>query len=384
MARFKKIGQRYEIKFKRDGKQRKYSVPANTSKRALMELEQKMNLAFHERRWNPALESWPAFIGEPQAPSVDPAYLPSHVGEAVWQMQSRFFSIVKEDIMPSTYASYETNLNGFLREAKLLNRPARKLTTEVVTQAFEGWKERNGWSDSHVNLVATVLRKFLAFVEHETGNRVELRKRPSFRMKRKVRGRSFNKIKYISHTTLQDVLDHIRAQSPLNNPNFFKTRGVFTGVTWRQYNELLCACLELLFYQTMRYVEFSRLTWEDIDLKARTITLIGKGEKVRRVPITPKAYDALLTLHPCKDRIFSDFGYARLKNPLNKILKDRYGMQGRVGTHVLRHGGATYLLNKGMPLKELSEFMGHSSITQTEAYAKILSSRLRDVVQQYG
>ncbi len=59
---------------------------------------------------------------------------------------------------------------------------------------------------------------------------------------------------------------------------------------------------------------------------------------------------------------------------------DRLGITGkRRGPHALRHGAAQHLLDQGLSMKEVGDYLGHRSISATSTYAKVQLSALREV-----
>ena len=59
---------------------------------------------------------------------------------------------------------------------------------------------------------------------------------------------------------------------------------------------------------------------------------------------------------------------------------DRIGIVGRRrGPHALRHGTAQYLLDHGLSMKEVGDYLGHRSVSATAAYAKVQLDTLREV-----
>jgi site-specific recombinase XerD len=55
----------------------------------------------------------------------------------------------------------------------------------------------------------------------------------------------------------------------------------------------------------------------------------------------------------------------------------------RKGSHVLRHSLATCLINKGVPIKQISDILGHSSIQTTSIYAKVDVQHLAEVARPF-
>ncbi len=54
-----------------------------------------------------------------------------------------------------------------------------------------------------------------------------------------------------------------------------------------------------------------------------------------------------------------------------KVITKNSGLQKRIYPHLLRHSIATHLLQNGMPLEKVSQFLGHKSIGSTERYTHV-------------
>ena len=54
-----------------------------------------------------------------------------------------------------------------------------------------------------------------------------------------------------------------------------------------------------------------------------------------------------------------------------KMLARKAGIEKEVGLHILRHSIATHLLQSGLSLEEVSQFLGHSSLESTQIYTHI-------------
>ncbi|MBI2012964.1 MAG: tyrosine-type recombinase/integrase, partial [Candidatus Colwellbacteria bacterium] len=59
------------------------------------------------------------------------------------------------------------------------------------------------------------------------------------------------------------------------------------------------------------------------------------------------------------------------------------GLPPTTTPHVLRHSFATDLLNQGVDIRILQEFLGHKSITATQIYAHVTSRKLREVHRKF-
>ena len=98
-----------------------------------------------------------------------------------------------------------------------------------------------------------------------------------------------------------------------------------------------------------------------------------KGNRSRRVPLTPRLRQALLEFLPTVKGevvIVSQRGEPiRSSQPLRKWLRDlqdRLGLER--GVHILRHTFATQALNNGASLRDVQALLGHANIATTEKY----------------
>jgi integrase/recombinase XerC len=146
------------------------------------------------------------------------------------------------------------------------------------------------------------------------------------------------------------------------------------------------AVLELLYAAGLRVSELCGLDRGDVDLRHRTVTVLGKGGKQRRVPVHDAAADAL--------RAWFDDGREEMDGPAEAAFVNRRGT--RLGPrdvrrildkravspthpHALRHTYATHLLDGGADLRVVQELLGHSSLATTQVYTHVSKERLRSV-----
>ncbi len=146
------------------------------------------------------------------------------------------------------------------------------------------------------------------------------------------------------------------------------------------------AVLELLYAGGLRVSELCGLDRGDIDLRGRTVTVLGKGSKQRRVPIHDGAVEALRGwLHDGRDQMegppdaaFVNRRGARLgPRDVRRILDRRSASPTH--PHALRHTYATHLLDGGADLRVVQELLGHASLATTQVYTHVSKERLRAV-----
>ncbi len=151
------------------------------------------------------------------------------------------------------------------------------------------------------------------------------------------------------------------------------------------------AILELLYGAGIRVGELTRLALGDVDLPRGLATVIGKGDKMRVVPIGKKARAALAAFlerrpafapAPAEKRLFLNRRGRPLTERSVHRLVARTGGPG-VSPHTWRHTFATHLLDAGADLETIRELLGHASIATTAVYTHVTAARLREVYNRY-
>jgi integrase/recombinase XerC len=140
------------------------------------------------------------------------------------------------------------------------------------------------------------------------------------------------------------------------------------------------AVLELLYGSGLRVSELCGLRPGDVDLRAGTVTVWGKGSKQRQVPITPPAADALRALAPTGDAVFVNGRGKRLTPRDVRRIIDRRA-PSPTHPHALRHTFATHLLEGGADLRVVQELLGHADLATTQRYTHVSRERLRSVYE---
>jgi len=146
-----------------------------------------------------------------------------------------------------------------------------------------------------------------------------------------------------------------------------------------------------LMYDTgARVQEIADLQVSDIRIKTpATIRLTGKGNKTRIIPLMPQTMDIvkgymidyeLLDETKATKPLFSNRSSKKLTRAGLSYILNKYVVQARnvnrdlfpekMSAHVLRHSKAMHLLQGGVNLIYIRDFLGHSSVTTTEIYAK--------------
>jgi integrase/recombinase XerC len=151
------------------------------------------------------------------------------------------------------------------------------------------------------------------------------------------------------------------------------------------------ALLELLYGSGLRVAELCGLGPADVDVRARTVTVWGKGSKQRRVPLSAPAAEAvagwlaegrsaMATPESPPDALFLNRRGRRLgPRDVRRVLDRRAAAPTH--PHALRHTFATHLLEGGADLRAVQELLGHADLATTQHYTRVSRERLRSVYE---
>lgn len=158
------------------------------------------------------------------------------------------------------------------------------------------------------------------------------------------------------------------------------------------------AVLELLYACGLRVSEVEGLTLARLSLSQGFVTVVGKGDKERRVPIYAKAVSAieryLRESRPdlaARAKRSSDACFLSTRgNPLNtsairSIFKEALTLaelDPALSPHAMRHSFASDLLVGGADLRSVQELLGHSSLSTTQIYTHLSPDHLKKVQLQ--
>ena len=149
------------------------------------------------------------------------------------------------------------------------------------------------------------------------------------------------------------------------------------------------AVLLLLYGAGMRIAEALSMTGAALPL-GETLTVTGKGNKQRVVPLLPIVREAVADyLGKCPWPMERDMplfrgakGGALSQGMVQKAMaraRIALGLPTTATPHALRHSFATHLLGAGADLRSLQELLGHASLGSTQIYTRVDAATLLDV-----
>ena len=139
------------------------------------------------------------------------------------------------------------------------------------------------------------------------------------------------------------------------------------------------ALLELFYSSGLRLSELCALRWRDLDLDDGLVTVLGKGNKQRSVPVGSHARNALTAWRADTGAGNDAPVFPGRHGPITpravqlrlRQLAQRQGLFKRVHPHLLRHSFASHVLESSGDLRGVQELLGHADIATTQIYTHL-------------
>lgn len=155
---------------------------------------------------------------------------------------------------------------------------------------------------------------------------------------------------------------------------------------------LVKAIFEILYGCALRRNELCSLLSVNVDLKNQTLKIIGKGDRMRIVPIGVKSKQVLekYTLHRpniFKEKYFFTTIDGKKLYPqmiyriVRKYLSQITDIKKR-SPHILRHSAATHMLDNGADILAVKEILGHQNLSTTQIYTHVSIERLKSTYKK--
>jgi len=269
---------------------------------------------------------------------------------------------------PQTVRAYQADL-GLFQEfcGPLFEQKVEKIARAELIGRFLAENRRTGVSARTVARRASALRSFFRFLARQgllSGDVSDLF--PSIKLPRTIP-------RYLTAKTMRAWIDAMPEKT------LWDTRD---------------KALVLSFYGSGgRLSEIAGLKWEDFEGSARQLTLLGKRNKQRVVPIGDVAAGAL---EKYKNRLTGKFGVTAVSpaspvfvnqrggplhsRSISRILNKHFATVSGGSTvhpHLLRHTFATHLMNLGADVMAVKELLGHESANTTQIYTHVSGEHLK-------
>lgn len=211
--------------------------------------------------------------------------------------------------------------------------------------------------------------------------------------------KSFHKFLYLEHRTLENPATNLsspkldkKLPTVLSEEEVIKLLDSLDDSTPIHHRNK--AMIEMVYGTGLRVSELVGLKLQDLHLTNKMISVKGKGNKERIVPINDYANKVLreyiINSRPKLAKPSKDNGYVFLNHlgtPISRqsfflILKEqcnKAGITKEVSPHTLRHSFATHLLEAGTDLRLIQEMLGHEDISTTQIYTHLSNQKLKEI-----
>lgn len=158
---------------------------------------------------------------------------------------------------------------------------------------------------------------------------------------------------------------------------------------WIPYRD--AAILELFYACGIRLSELVGLNADAFYAGEDCVRVLGKGRKVRLVPVGDYAREAVekyceMAGVPQNGPLFISRLGRRMTGRSVQQMLDKYlrlsDIPFHISPHKLRHTFATHMLDAGADLRAVQELLGHSSLSTTQIYTHVTKTRMRDVYRR--
>ena len=283
---------------------------------------------------------------------------------ADWLHRFSAYLAQERALSPRTVSAYERDLDRFSDYLDSQQIDDLNQVSEHHIRALIAQQHRQGLGGRSLQRQLSALRSLFRFLLREG----VVRQNPASAVRAPKSGRK------LPATLDPDTLDTLlafRAETPL---------------------ELRDKALMELFYSSgLRLSEVAALSWDQLDLPSALVTVRGKGNKQRMVPVGKKARAALEAWRVAW-RELAPFGepsvfVSRTGRPLSvrsiqariSHWAKRQGLPQHVHPHLLRHSFASHLLESSGDLRAVQELLGHADIATTQVYTHLDFQHLAEV-----
>lgn len=282
----------------------------------------------------------------------------------------RTYLMLERGLSDNTLDAYLEDLSKFLDYLQPLGVDYGKVDAELLTNFLADLSDLGICTRSQARIISGI-KSFYRFLLLE--NRIE--EDPTFLFETPKIGLKLPEV--LTLEEIDAILDVIDVSDALGQRN----RAMF----------------EMLYSCGLRVSELVNLQISNLFLADEYISVIGKGNKQRLVPISQKAIkeigywmeyrNGMIPKKGDEDTLFLNRRGTRLTRVMVFHLVKEYaeaaGIKKSISPHTFRHSFATHLLEGGANLRAIQEMLGHQSILTTEIYTHVDMKLLRDQVNRF-
>lgn len=248
---------------------------------------------------------------------------------------------------------------------------ASEAANKIMLRSFLGELNDINIGNRSIARFLSALATFQKFLIEKRGPREFLFEIPKIKYSRKM-------ARFLSPKEVSDVL------SPATSKKINEFR-LFRDLTM----------MEFLYSSGMRRAELAGITLDAVDFERGLVTVLGKGDKERSVPLGQPAIDSCRKYKKARLEKLEKEGKTSVYLFLNRDgeplsvrsvnrIVHTYGLKAgiKVTPHMLRHSFATHLLDNGADIRAIQEMLGHESLSTTQVYTHITAGRLKEAYKK--
>lgn len=257
-----------------------------------------------------------------------------------------------EGCSDKTVRYYDSTIRNVLSS---LNKDAGTITTDDLRRYLDNYQQKSGASKVTIDNIRRILSSFFAWLEDE-----------DYIVKSPVRRiHKVKTCKTVKETYSDEALELMRDNSECQRD---------------------LAIIDMLASTGIRVGELVKLNRGDVDFVNRECVVLGKGNKQRRV-----YFDARTKIHLqnyLNSRTDSNEAlFVSLQKPYNRLLISGVEIRlrelgkkldlNKVHPHKFRRTLATMAIDKGMPIEQVQQLLGHQSVDTTLQYAMVNQNNVK-------
>lgn len=241
------------------------------------------------------------------------------------------------------------------------------------------------------NITQSIIIEFLNYLEEERKNSITTRNQRLAAIKSFYQYCSIEEIENINNINkVLLIKDKKTVKTTVNYLTEDELKRIFNGIdTSTKIGRRDLMLLSLLYDTGARANEIIELKYGDINLETKRIILDGKGKKKRIVSMMEKT--KILLIQYLKEFNIGSDDYLFNKNhkkyngtfvrdiirKYKDIIPDK-----NIYPHVFRHTRAVHLLDHGVNIIYIQEFLGHESVITTQIYASVIEDSKFKAIEQ--
>ena len=279
------------------------------------------------------------------------------------------YLVIERNMSPHTIRSYKKTFQILIdylvntKKFKLKDITFENVTRDIITDFLNYLEKDKKNSIRTRNQRLAAIKSFYQYCAiDEIDNIDNIRKILSIKSKKEIK----KVMNYLTEDELKRILDSIDTSTKKGKRNL--------------------TLITLLYDTAARASEIINLKVEDIHLEEKYIILTGKGNKQRIVSMMEQTKKLLINYmkenHIESGYLFNINGKRMNHEFIRDVIKTINSLNKQISPHTFRHTRAVHLLDKGVNIIYIQEFLGHTSVNTTMEYVKVIEKSKFEAIEK--